>query len=298
MDTKPARKARRRTRCIFKDARGRWWLDYYAPNGKRRRKLVGTSKSDAERMLRKIKTTIDSNSYVDPAKAPSFREFSDLFMERHGQHKSSYARNAGMFERLKGFFGQVKISKINSGHIESYRLMRLSQKTRHAAGHVSNVTVNRDVEALRSMLGKAVRWGFIGKNPASEVEDYDEDNLRERFLSSDEIRRLLRATKRSASPILRPAVYLALQTGMRKSEMLGLRWSDVNFEAGKILARNEEWRTAASADESALDMVAQEIGRQESSRRMGIRIPSARWRKGSCQPNQDRLAPRVATGAH
>jgi len=238
METKPARKARRRTRCMFKDARGRWWLDYYAPNGKRRRKLVGTSKSDAERMLRKIKTTIDSNSYVDPTKAPSFREFAALFMERHGQHKPSYARNEGMFERLKDYFGQVKISKINSGHIESYRLMRLAQKSRRAPGPVSNVTVNRDVEALRSMLAKAVKWGFIGRNPASEVEDFDEDNKRERFLSSDEIRRLLRATKQSASPILRPAVYLALQTGMRKSELLGLRWSDVNFEASKLLARD------------------------------------------------------------
>jgi integrase len=99
------------------------------------------------------------------------------------------------------------------------------------------VTVNRDVEALRSMFGKAVRWGFIGRNPASEVEDYDEDNKRERFLSSDEIRSLLKATKQSESPILRPAAYLALQTGMRKSELLGLRWSDINFEANKILAR-------------------------------------------------------------
>jgi integrase len=56
-------------------------------------------------------------------------------------------------------------------------------------------------------------------------------------MSSDEIRSLLRATKQSESPILRPAVYLALQTGMRKSELLGLRWSDINFEANKILAR-------------------------------------------------------------
>lgn len=237
MDFKPIRKARRRTRCMFKDSRGRWWLDYYAPNGKRRRKLVGTSKSDAERMLRRIKTTIDTNEYVDPAKAPSFSDFCAIFMERHGSHKSSYVRNTGMFEAFKEYFGQIKISKITSSHIESYRLMRLSKKSRRSAGHVSGVTVNRDVEALRAMFAKAVRWGFIGKNPASEVEDYDEDNRRERFLSSDEIRALMRATKQSESPILRPAVYLALQTGMRKSELLGLRWNDINFEAHKILAR-------------------------------------------------------------
>src|SRR3984957_169857 len=122
MDTKPARKARRRTRCMFKDDRGRWWLDYYAPNGKRRRKLVGTSKSEAERMLRRIKTTIDANSYVDPAKAPSFREFSAIFMERDGHHKRSYARDASMLRGMKDSFGSLKISRITSSHIENYRV--------------------------------------------------------------------------------------------------------------------------------------------------------------------------------
>src|SRR5580704_2587 len=291
MDAKPVRKARRRTRCMFKDARGRWWLDYYAPNGKRRRKLIGKSKTDAERELRKIKTTIDSNAYVDPAKAPSFSDFCAIFMERHGQHKSSYARNPGIFKRLKDFFGHVKISKINSGHIESYRLMRLSQKSR-ADRAVSNVTVNRDVEVLRSMFGKAVRWGFIGKNPASEVEDYDEDNRRERFLSSDEIRSLLRATKQSASPILRPAVYLALQTGMRKSELLGLRWSDVNIEVSKILARetkNGEPRQVPMSRRStwllkklaAKNPLAEWVF--ESERRNGTKAPASQiktaWRR-------------------
>jgi integrase len=117
-------------------------------------------------------------------------------------------------------------------------LMRLSEKShRDPTGPVSRITVNREVEIIRAMLSKAVRWGFIGRNPAGQVEDYDEDTSRERFLSTDEIRRLMRTTKRSQSPFLRPVTYLALQTGMRKSELLGLRWGDVNFEAEKILVR-------------------------------------------------------------
>src|SRR3984885_12735958 len=165
MDTKPVRKARRRTRCMFKDPRGRWWLDYYAPNGKRRRKLIGKSKTDAERELRKITTTSDSNPYVDPAKAPSFRDFSAIFMERHGQHKSSYARNKGMFRKFDEYFGHINISRITSGPLESSRLMRLGEKSRRGGGPVSNVTINRDIEVLRSMFAKAIGWKFIGKNP-------------------------------------------------------------------------------------------------------------------------------------
>jgi hypothetical protein len=46
--TKEGRAARRKTRCMFKDDRGRWWLDYYTPNGKRRRQLIGSKQQSTE----------------------------------------------------------------------------------------------------------------------------------------------------------------------------------------------------------------------------------------------------------
>jgi integrase len=101
---------------------------------------------------------------------------------------------------------------------------RLQQRShRDPSGPVSLTTVNRDVETIRAMLNKAVKWGFLARNPANQVEDYAENNRRERFLTGEDIRRLLRATQRSGSLLLRAVVYLALQTGMRKGELLGLR---------------------------------------------------------------------------
>ena len=233
MDT--TKKARRKHRAMFRDAKGRWWLDYYTPDGKRRRKIAGKTKADADRMLREIRSAIDGGEYVDPSSAPTFRAFAGIFAERHGQHKASYQKNARVMERLKDFLGDAKLSRITAGHIEQYRLMRLAEKSaRDGKSALSLTTINREVEVLRAMLGKAVKWGFLGKNPARQVEDYDEDNSREKYLSNDEVRRLLRATKRSRSALLRPAVYLALETGMRKSELLGLRWSDVHFEERQI----------------------------------------------------------------
>jgi integrase len=223
---------------MFKDAKGRWWLDFYTPDGKRRRKLVGKSKSEANDVLAKISLSKSHGEFVDSHRAPTFSDFVGIFCDRHWQHKKSYAKTEGLRTKLKEFFGQRKVSKISAEDIEKYRLMRLSEKShRDPSGPVSHVTVNREVEIIRAMLGKAVRWGFIAKNPASQVEDYDEDTSRERFLSTDEIRQLMRATKQSHSPFLRPLTYLALQSGMRKSELLGLRWSDANFEAEKILVR-------------------------------------------------------------
>jgi hypothetical protein len=194
------RRPRRRTRCMFKDARGRWWLDSYTPDGKRRRKLVGKSKSEADAVLAKISLSKSHGEFVDSYTAPTFSEFMGVFCDRHWQHKKSFTKTEGLRTKLKQFFGQRKLSKLAAEDIEKYRLMRLSEKShRDPTGPVSRITVNREVEIIRAMLSKAVRWGFIGGNPAGQVEDYDEDTSRERFLSTDEIRRLMRATKRSQS---------------------------------------------------------------------------------------------------
>lgn len=232
------KRERRKTRCMFRDDRGRWWLDFYTPQGKRRRKLIGKSKREAEQVLDKIKVSKAQGEFVDSAKSPAFDDFCTMFTERHGQHKVYYQNSEFVFEKLKAYFGKTRLSRITPGHIEGYRLQVLSEKSqRDKSGPISHSSINRQIGILRAMLAKGVKWGLLTRNPASQVEDFDEDNKRERFLVTDEIRRLLRATKQTDSPILRPAVYLALQTGMRKSELLGLRWSDINFEASKILVR-------------------------------------------------------------
>ena len=236
---KSALAPRRKHKCMYRDEKGFWWIDYYNPSGQRRRKKAGKTKADADRLLHSIRGAINSGDYVDPSRSPSFRAFVDTFMERHGNHKISYLENRHTIKRLKDFFGETKLTRINASHIEQYRLLRRGEKSANDnKSPLSPSTINREVEIIRSMLSKAVRWNFLGKNPACQVEDYDEDNKRERFLSNEEMRRLLRATKKSNLPILRAAVYLALQTGMRKGELLNLRWTDINFESRQILVRD------------------------------------------------------------
>jgi len=229
----------RKDRCIFKDRRGRWHIDYYTPNGARRRKLVDGSKTDAERELRRLRGAIDAGEFVDAHTSPTFAQFSVMFMERHGSKKLSYAKNSRVLERLKEFFGTTKIARITADHIEQYRLKRRSEPDeRDGKSALADTTINREVEVLRAMFSKAVAWGKLAKNPARAVEDYAEDNKRERYLETVEVRKLLRAAKRSYSEFLRPAIYLALETGTRKSELLGLLWSDVRFESSEILLRD------------------------------------------------------------
>jgi integrase len=90
----------------------------------------------------------------------------------------------------------------------------------------SGATVNREMACLRAMFNKAVKRGMIPKHPASQVKAFKEASGRNCFLSVDEAGRLLEACSRH----LRPIVLCALETGMRRAEILRLRWNDIRTE--------------------------------------------------------------------
>ena len=87
-------------------------------------------------------------------------------------------------------------------------------------------TVNREMAALKHMFSKAVAWGILGQNPASGVKLNKENNRRLRYLTPEECNALLDACP---SATLRQVVTLAINTGMRKSEILNLIWVNVNL---------------------------------------------------------------------
>ncbi|TET23135.1 MAG: site-specific integrase [Candidatus Stahlbacteria bacterium] len=115
---------------------------------------------------------------------------------------------------------------------------------RHVVGPA---TVNRDLALLRNMLSKAVDWEYLKENAAKKIKPYPESSGRERYLSEDEIPRLLDACRHSANPILYEIVVTALNTGMRKGELRSLTWKDVDFERRIITARETKNKTVHHA---------------------------------------------------
>ncbi len=92
-------------------------------------------------------------------------------------------------------------------------------------------TVNRYLAALSHAFTIAVKeWGWVEDSPLRKVRKPTEPKGRVRFLSDDERARLLKACKRSDSQILYLVVVLALSTGMRRMEIMGMRWKDIDFQ--------------------------------------------------------------------
>jgi integrase len=81
------------------------------------------------------------------------------------------------------------------------------------------------------------RWHWLKDSPMRQVDKPSEDNARTRFLSKDELQRLLAACRESKSPDLYLAVLLAITTGARQGELLGLRWRDMDLDRGLLHLR-------------------------------------------------------------
>ena len=99
------------------------------------------------------------------------------------------------------------------------------------AARASYATANRHLTLLRSIFSKAKAWGdFYGDNPCQQVKKRGEPPHRMRYLSYEEMDAFLKA----AHSRLRPILACALLTGMRRGEILGLRWENLNLDRGVI----------------------------------------------------------------
>jgi integrase len=125
-------------------------------------------------------------------------------------------------DRLKvllPYFSALSISRITKAAVRQYRIERHREKT------ITETTVNRDIECLRHLLYWAVDEGLIAANPIARIRLERERRKKKPVLSLDEETLLLTA----ASPHLRDIAIVALDTGMRRGEILHERWEDVDF---------------------------------------------------------------------
>lgn len=235
----PTTKPRRKHRCISQDTKGRWQLDYRTPEGKRRRKLCG-SFDDARAKLAEIDATKRKGTFIDESSSPTFESYAQYYLENVSSHKNSHECEKRFMKNLLAHFGGFRLSRIKRTHVIEYRTVRLQT--------VGGTTVNREVALLRHLFNVAIAEGKLGVNPArggAGLEAFEEQR-RERFLEKAEIDRLLAAIQariartvgasaKKAWLYLHTIVVVALHTGMRKGEILGLRWEQINWDRRHIL---------------------------------------------------------------
>ena len=203
---------------------GVWFIGYPLGNGKYRREKVGSSHALAKEALAKRLTEVAEGRFFPgrAANAKRFDAFGDRFWELHAKNlKGTGVRP--MIRSAQTRFGQLSMAGVRPAEIQRYY--------NEIAARASNATANRHLAMLRLMFNKAKAWGdYFGENPCASIKNLREPRGRLRYLSVEEMGRLLEV----ANPRLYPVVMCALLTGMRLGEILGLDWKNVDLRQGTI----------------------------------------------------------------
>jgi integrase len=159
----------------------------------------------------------------------------DKFMKEWSPKYHKYeAKQNGILIWWKKEIGHLVLADLLPTSIAVCR-DKLLNGTTYRKTQRSGSTVNRYLAALSKVLTVAVKeWQWLPENPMSKVSKPSESRGRNRFLSEEEIGRLLEACSQSANPYLESIVRIALISGMRLGEIMGLRWSDIDFDQQTI----------------------------------------------------------------
>lgn len=216
----------------------KWWISYYQ-NGQRVREAVSTNKREAEKLLMQRLTAINEgkNPIIRSRKNKNmkFEEFVEIYIEKHSKpNKRSVASDIYRLKALVPFFGDLNISDIDSSHVAEYKMLRLQKEVKFKNKLISPATVNKEVKLLKNILKKAAKWNGIAIH---DLElDLATEMPRERILSQQEMRMLLE----NSAPPLKHVILFALNTGMRRGEILNLEWVNVNLENNFITVKAQE----------------------------------------------------------
>ena len=226
----------RKTRGLF--LRGRiWWVNYTDCAGKRHFESTGTTlKSEALALLEKRRVEARAGKIPLKTKPILFKDFAKKYME-HIKKLREFDSRKYRVNKLVRAFGNLKLSEFTTALVEEYQSKRIAQGC-------ANATVNRELAVLKHMVHKAVQWDLVDDDVLKrvrKVKQLKENNRRLRYLSREEADRLIAACyKAPKCSHLAPIIITALHTGMRRSEILKLKWDDIDFRAGFIYVRDSK----------------------------------------------------------
>jgi integrase len=162
-----------------------------------------------------------------------------------------HATAKGQINALRAHFGKRLLRSIRYADLKAYRAARLNTKSERTDRSLSIATVNRELSALRRMLNVALAEGWVLRNPfnsGAPLINAADERKRERILSRGEEKKLLEACAERQRQHLRPLVIAAIDTGMRKGELLKLTWRDVSLDGRTIHVRAFHTKTMTARD--------------------------------------------------
>jgi integrase len=209
-------------------------LRYVDEHGTQRQHKIGgyhdITFDQARKKARTLKSEVTLGGNPAVAKTekkaiPTLDELADEHLAFAKTYQKDHASTEMILRRhVRPKWGKLRINQIETQEIAKWLAEKRETGLAPATVEKIRMTLNRSFEL-------AAKWNIPGgqQNPVRAVQRVKYNNKKERFLTAEEVGRLLAATERSPNTQLKAIVQLLLLTGARKSELLRARWSDINL---------------------------------------------------------------------
>ena len=207
------------------------------------------TKRKAQEELTRLLAQRNEGSYVDPTKmtvAEYLRHWLEADIDRRVAPRTA-ARHRGIVEKnIIPRLGQIPVRRLTAVHVEGFEAelqregwvktrrrpqVEDSESAQAEKRGLSAQTVQHVHRTLSQALSHAVRLGVLLKNPAAQVKPPRPEQREIKILAKGEITTVLEAAKET--PLYLPTL-IAVTTGLRRGELLGLRWSDLDIKTGTL----------------------------------------------------------------
>ncbi len=230
-----------------------WWIDFIAPDGKRVRRSTGIEDQTlAQEYHDRLKVELWEINRLGVRPRHTWNEAVVRWLKEQS-HKASIDADKTHLRWLDQYLGNLYLDAINRDLIDRITDDKLAEGVTHA-------TVNRVLEVLRAILRKCVNeWEWLDRTPY--VKMLKEPTRRIRFLIHEEARLLLAALPEHLSDM----AAFSLATGLRRANVTGLLWSQVDLER-RLAWVHPDQAKARKAIAVPLNMEAMAIVRKQSGK--------------------------------
>ena len=225
---------------IRQRSKGSWtiWVDLGRDpeTGKRKQQTltVRGAKREAERELRDLLHSLEVGSYVKPSRITLgqwLEQWCQSYVGMHCSARTAESYQSEVRRHLTPFLGRILLTQLQPQHLQNYYSQALTKGRADGKGGLSARTVQYHHRILSEALDYAVKMGLLARNVAKTVDPPHPEHTNMAVLAPDDIPTFLAAIEKTHYHIL---FYTALSTGMRRGELLALRWRHVDLGMATI----------------------------------------------------------------